>query len=242
MLLRRTHLHPLVTFSLSLGLLLTACTVTSTDDDATSGVGGTGNVSSVSSTGDTGGIGVGGEGAVGPGVGGGGAGTGGSASCVGENGTGQTDADCDKGGLLPIAAGTPVCGDTGTEPPPGVAVCHQSFKIYTPGSAENMFDCLAQIPVAPTSTACDLNEVQKCVTKVHTEACDVAEVQMACSDLKAACIAAGDMSLDESKCNFFLRPFNATALADIQACEEASMQGDCQTTLETCWDQVATVQ
>jgi hypothetical protein len=241
MLLRRTHLQLLVLSSLCLGLALPACTVNSTETTtSTTGVGASGGEGTSSNNG-AGGIGVGGEGAMGgTGVGGGGAGTGGSGGqCVGEAGTGLNDADCDTANM-PISKAASTCGANMTDPPPGVAVCHHAFDIYLPGSAENLYDCLAAISVAPQEACSDTN-VQNCVTKVHTEACDVPEVQQSCKDYVKACNDFGDPSLTEDNCNFLLAPFNATALGDVQACVDATETGDCKATLEGCWDQVATI-
>ena len=226
-----------------MGLALPACTVNSTETTtSTTGVGASGGTGTSSNNGASGGIGVGGEGAIGgqggTGVGAGGTGgTGGSTGCVREMGTGQTEADCDT---MNIAGAAKTCGATFDQPPPGLAVCHHAFDIYLPGSAENLHDCLALISVAPQEACSDMN-VQNCVTKVHTEACDVPEVQMSCKDYVKACTDGGDASLTEANCNFLLAPFNATALADVQACVEAATEGDCKTTLEGCWDQVATI-
>ena len=243
MLLARAHLQLLVLSGLCLGLALPACTVNSTETTtSTTGVGATGGTGTSSNNGASGGIGVGGEGATGGqgGTGVGAGGSGGNTQCVGGMGTGQTEAACDNSGTMPIAGAANTCGAGFDQPPPGLAVCHHAFDIYLPGDAESLYDCLAMISVAPDQACSDTN-VQNCVTKVHTEACDVPEVQTSCKDLVKACNDAGDASLTEANCNFLLAPFNDTALADIQACERAAMEGDCKTTLETCWDQVATI-
>ena len=54
--------------------------------------------------------------------------------------------------------------------PPGYTFCKIGFDIYTRGGANVLVDCLSQIGVQPAS-ACDVNQVSKCIGEVSKAVC-----------------------------------------------------------------------
>lgn len=234
------------TMALALGssLLLGACVVKSTDSTNTvatgSGGGATTTTTTTTTTTDTGVGGAGGSTGVG-GMGGstGVGGAGGQAECLGVNGSGMTEAVCDT---MQIHAGSNICdangGITGSDPPPGLGACHAGFSLYVPGAAEEFYYCLSQIGVEP-SNACDLVQVQNCVSKVSTESCTDASTSV-CAQLKGYC-AVGDNSFDEPNCVTDIAPFTDKAMTGLGACMDAALQADpgagCQDAYAGCFNQ-----
>lgn len=230
--LRRPYLF-LIPSVLVGGALFGACTINSQSEETNTGHGGSGgSTSTTTSDGGSTSTGTGGDTSTGGSGGANTGGSGGGTSCVGDTGTGQTDAACDA---MNIAAVPDTCTDTGgtdgTLPPPGLATCHQGFAVYTPGSSENLLQCLQALPATPAD-ACDPAQVESCLQKVHTEACDTADAQSYCNDIATACTAGGD-TLDESACNYYLRPFTSASQDAIVQCFNDSTDV-CDTAIANC--------
>lgn len=230
--LRRPYLFLIPSFLVG-GALFAACTVNSQSEETNNGTGASGGTTSTTTgEGGTTSTGSGGETSTGGSGGGETGGSGGGTSCVGDPGTGQTEAACDS---MNIGAVPDTCTDTGGTdgnlPPPGIATCHQGFAVYTAGSSENLLHCLEALPATP-AVACDSKPVEDCLQKVHTEACDTPDAQSYCMDIATACTQGGD-TLDVAACNYFLRPFSSASQDAIVQCFNASTD-PCDAAIAAC--------
>ena len=195
-----------------LGLMLSGCTGTCVVNGDGEGGGGEGGATTTATT-TTGG---GGEAQGGGGTGGmGQGGAGGGAGCVGPDGTGTVAAACDQTNLG--LHGT--CPST-QEDPVGLPVCHRGFEIFTAGSAENLLECLGQIP-ASFEEACDEPQasmnVAQCVDKVYDEACANPDSAALCDQIFDTCQMAGQV-FPLNECVADLNPMGQAGLAEYVDC------------------------
>lgn len=203
--------------------LVVGCVTKQTDTENDINTGTTSSTTTTSSSGDGGSGGSGGQGGSG------------GASCVGVEGTGQTEAACDALNISPTQGASQQCGATGDQDPPGYLGCKRAYTVFIPGAAEHFTACLATIGVG---LACDVEPAQTCLDDTIAATCDDPAIAAACAQIQTDC--GGD--INQEQCASELRPFSDAGLADLATCMTDELASDpaatCQQAYDTCYQTV----
>src|SRR5262249_51447826 len=116
-------------------------------------------------------------------------------------------------------------------------LCLHSFQVFTPGAAEYLRACLADINGAP-AYACDYGPVTDCVIRMYGAACPSQAAADTCQAIEYALCGTND-PFDVTGCTEELKPFDASALQWIEACIASSSEPDCVTAYSACFNQIA---
>jgi hypothetical protein len=127
------------------------------------------------------------------------------------------------------------CGPGLNEDPPGYGVCTRGFKLFNPGAATTLVECLATIGV---QDACKSAPLQVCVDKMFDDQCEIASIKTSCEGIKTAC---GVDPFDAAKCAKELNPFSDAGTMEIADCMNAApMALTCQQAYDGCYTEVLT--
>jgi hypothetical protein len=110
------------------------------------------------------------------------------------------------------------------------------LEIYTPGAAEYLQVCLAQINGAP-AYACAFEPVNECVARMYNATCPSQAAADTCQLIEYALCGTNE-PFDVTGCTDELKPLDGSALEWVEACVASSGEPGCQTAYRSCFDQI----